>query len=64
MIPFRVYDRDKKITWTIINYHPTPQGGNYLAARDDDSDKDRVLSVLSIDELTKYKMVDFLDEPE
>ncbi|MEZ4742483.1 MAG: hypothetical protein R3B45_08555 [Bdellovibrionota bacterium] len=62
MIPFRVYDRENKITWTIINYHDKPTGGTYLAARGDDSEEDRVLSELTIEELLKHRMVDFLDE--
>lgn len=64
MVPFRVYDRDNKITWVIINYHPDYQGGTYLAARDDDTDKDRELSLLSVADVAKLRMVDFLDESD
>jgi hypothetical protein len=64
MVPFRVYDRDNKITWVIINYHPDHGGGTYLAARDDDTDKDRELSLLTVEEISKLRMVDFLDDNE
>ena len=64
MVPFRVYDRDNKITWVIINFHPDNGGGTYLAARDDDSDKDRELSLLTVAEISKLRMVDFLDDNE
>lgn len=62
MIPFRVFDRDSKITWTIINYHPSKDGGEYLAARDDDSDQDGEIVVMSIAELKGMKLLDFMEE--
>jgi hypothetical protein len=64
MVPFRAYDREKKITWTVINFHPKADGGTYLAARGDDSDKDRALTELTIDQLADCRLVDFLDDVE
>jgi len=64
MVPFRVYDREKKSLWIVLNYHPNSTGGNYLLAREDESDLDGELVLLPADNLTNYRLVDFLDEAE
>lgn len=64
MVPFRVFDRENKITWLILNYHPGEQGGSYLAVREDDSDQDGALSLLPAAELIKFRMVGFLDDQD
>ena len=62
MIPFKVFDRDKKVTWLIINFHATPNGGQYLAALEDDStEKDGNLHLLDAEELTNYRLIGFAD---
>mgnify|MGYP005610809551 CR=1 FL=1 len=64
MVPFRVFDRENKITWIVLNYHPGQNGGQYLVAREDDSNQDGEMSVLSADEISKYRLVDFYEEQE
>ena len=65
MVPFRVFDRDKKHMWQVINYHPDPAtGGGYLATREDDSDSDGDMQIIPAFEMVKMKFVDFLEEPE
>jgi hypothetical protein len=64
MIPFRVFDRDKKHMWQIINYHPDANGGQYLAAREDDGDSDGDLELITAQNIKKMKFVDFIDEVE
>ncbi len=60
MAPFRVFDRENKVTWLVINYHPS--SNEYLVAREDDSDQDGELSIISAADLTKFRMLDFLEE--
>jgi hypothetical protein len=65
MIPFRVFDRDKKRMWQIINYHPhSTNGGHYLATKEDDGESDGDIELIAATDLTKMKFVDFLDEAE
>ena len=62
MIPFKVFDRDKKVTWLILNYHSSPKGGTYLAAlEDDNTDTDGNLHILDAEELTQFRLVGFAD---
>ena len=65
MIPFKVFDRDKKVTWLIINFHSTPEGGKYLAALEDDStEKDGNLHLLDAKDLTNFRLIGFADLSE
>ena len=64
MEPFKVFDRKTKTTWIVLNFHQTPAGGEYLAVREDDSTKDGELCTIKIDEICKYKWVDFLQKVE
>jgi hypothetical protein len=64
MIPFRVYDRDKKITWVVLNYHEAAQGGQYLVARNDDSKEDGQISTLTVEQMKSLRLLDFCDEHE
>ncbi len=64
MIPFRVFDRNNKQMWQIINYHPDDQGGYYLAALEDDSANDGDMKLIPGKELANFKFVDFLDETD
>lgn len=64
MTPFKVFDRKTKTTWIILNFHPTHEGGEYLAVREDDSTKDGELNIIKIDEICKYKWVDFWHKVE
>lgn len=65
MIPFRAYDRENQQMWQIINFHPASDGnGHYLATREDDSEADGEIRILAIDELTKLKFIEFIEEPD
>mgnify|MGYP005706485497 CR=1 FL=1 len=62
MIPFRVFDKENKTTWIVLNYHSNTE--KYLVAREDDSSKDGDLNLISAEELSKLRLVDFYDENE
>ena len=65
MVPFRVFDREKKEMWVVLNYHSgaaASNEGTYLLAREDDSDQDGELTIVSAQEMIKFRLVDFLDE--
>ena len=69
MIPFRVFDRENKQWWVVLNYHPgTSAGdaGSYLLAKEDDEDneKDGALAMLPAKDVAKFRLVDFLEESE
>lgn len=64
MLPFKVFDRDNKITWVIINFHPSQDGGEYLAAREDDSNHDGEIHLIKSADMKKFRMVGFLEEQE
>lgn len=65
MVPFRVFDREKKQMWQVINYHPDPEsGGSYLATKEDDSDSDGDMQIIAAKDLVKFRFVDFLEEAE
>lgn len=65
MVPFRVFDRDNKQMWQIINFHPNGgTEGAYLATKEDDDSTDGDMRIIPADELAKYKFVDFLEEVE
>jgi hypothetical protein len=65
MVPFRVFHRENKELWIVLNYHPGTapnDDGSYLLAKDDDSDKDGEMAIISAQDLKKYKLVDFLED--
>jgi len=62
MVPFRIYDKAAREMWIVLNYHSKED--SYLLAREDDSDADGELRVISANEILKFKLVDFLDEAE
>jgi hypothetical protein len=64
MVPFRVFDRENKEMWIVLNYHPGAAGdeGSYLLAREDDSEKDGEIALVAAKEFTRFRLVDFLDE--
>lgn len=64
MLPFKVFDRDKKTTWVIVNYHPSKDGGEYLAAREDDTTKDGELEIFKVQALKRFKMVGFVSHSQ
>jgi hypothetical protein len=66
MVPFRIFDRENKEMWIVLNYHPGGAGdaGSYLIAREDDSEKDGEMKLLPAGEMKKLRMVDFLDEED
>ncbi len=65
MLPFRVFDKEKKEMWQVINYHPgAGTEGSYLAAKEDDDATDRDMRLIQVSELVTFKFVDFLEEAE
>jgi len=65
MVPFRVFDREKKQMWQIINYHPgSNSSGTYLATKEDDDASDGDMRIIPAEELANFKFVDFLEEVE
>lgn len=64
MIPFRVYDRDKREMWIVLNYHSGDGAGNYLVAKEDENESDGEMKIITPQELAKLKLVDFLEEAE
>jgi len=63
MIPFRVYDRDLKQMWIVLNYHPSDGShGSYLTTKEDDSGTDGDMKIISAKDLAALKFVDFLDD--
>lgn len=65
MVPFRVFDREEKQMWQIINYHPSQDGsGSYLATKEDDDSTDGDMKIIPAESLAKFKFVDFLEEVE
>lgn len=61
MIPFRVYDRDSKQVWIVLNHHPGDANG-YLLAREDDAGADGDMRLISAQDLAGFKFVDFMDD--
>tara|TARA_B100001094_G_C17971173_1_gene690375 strand:+ start:180 stop:389 length:210 start_codon:yes stop_codon:yes gene_type:complete len=64
MVPFRVFDRNKKQTWQVINYQPGAEGGFYLVAREDESEIDGDMSLLPASEIVEFKFEGFIEEEE
>lgn len=62
MLPFRVFDREKKVTWIVLNFQPDATGGTYLVAREDDSNQDGEISCLSIAEIRRLRLVGLYNE--
>ncbi len=65
MVPFRVFDRENKQMWQIINYHPASgPAGSYLATKEDDDATDGDMRIIPAEELANFKFIDFLEEVE
>ncbi len=64
MVPFRVFDREKKEMWIVLNYHPSQDGGSYLVAREDDQERDGEMAILPAKTLSGFRLVDFLEETD
>lgn len=68
MIPFRVFDQEKRQLWQIINHHQGSDGGQYLAAldgedpEDDEQGIDGEIRLIPAADIVKYKFVDFIEE--
>lgn len=62
MVPFRIYDRANRELWIVLNYHAKED--TYLLAREDDSDADGEMSIVPASAMTRFKLVDFLDEAD
>ena len=63
MIPFRIFHREKKEMFIVINYQDVA-GGNYLAARQSDSDSEGELLLIASQDLKKYRFEGFVEQPE
>jgi hypothetical protein len=64
MVPFRMFDRESKQMWQVINYHQGENGGHYLASREDDTEDDGNLNILAVADLVGFKFVEFVEESE
>ena len=64
MVPFRVFDRDQKQMWQIINYHPDSNGGSYLATREDDSEQDGDMKIIPAKTIEGFKFIEFVEESD
>jgi hypothetical protein len=62
MVPFRIYDKAAREMWIVLNYHSKED--SYLVAREDESDADGEMKIISSRDMVKYKLVDFLDETD
>ena len=60
MVPFRVYDKEGKKLWIVLNFHPN--SGEYLVALEEEGEDDGLMMTISSADLAKYRLVDFLDE--
>ncbi len=64
MVPFRVFDRENKEMWIVLNYQNGGTSGSYLISREDDGDSDGELRIIRAEDLVKYRLVDFLEESD
>lgn len=64
MVPFRVFDRENKEMWIVLNYQSGNNGGHYLVAREDDTEADGIMKMVAAQDFIKFRLVDFLDESE
>ena len=62
MVPFKVFDRQNKQIWLVLNYHPDSKGGKYLAALENDEDTDGEMQIIDSAQLVKFKFLEFLEE--
>ncbi len=62
MVPFRIYDKTAREMWIVLNYHSKED--SYMLAREDDSEVDGEMKIISSQDMVKFKLVDFLDEAE
>jgi hypothetical protein len=62
LVPFRVYDRANREMWIVLNYHSKEDA--YLLAKEDDTEADGEMTIISSAAMSKFKLVDFLDEAE
>ncbi len=64
MVPFRVFDREKKEMWIVLNYQNGGTTGSYLMSREDDGDGDGEMRLVPAEGMVKYRLVDFLEESD
>ncbi len=64
MVPFRVFDREKKEMWIVLNYQNVGATGGYLMSREDDGDSDGEMRIVRQEDIVKYRLVDFLEESD
>ena len=65
MVPFRIFDRENKEMWIVVNYHPgggSDGNGNYLLAKEDDTEKDGEMTIKSAEQVARCRLVDFMDD--
>lgn len=64
MIPFRVFHREKKEMFIVINFHPDASGGGYLVSRQTDSDTEGEMLIVPSQEMKKYRFEGFIEQIE
>jgi len=56
MVPFRVFDRENKEMWIVLNYQTGAGNGTYLLAREDDTEADGEMKILKAEELSNLNL--------
>lgn len=67
MVPFRVYNREKKEMWVVVNQLVAEKSGQtrFLCAKEDnDAKTDGIMKVFTEKDLLKLRFVDFIDDTE
>lgn len=65
MVPFRIFDRENKEMWIVLNYQAgSGPNGSYLISREDDGDSDGELRIIRAEDIVKFRLVDFLEEAD
>lgn len=64
MIPFRVFHREKKEMYIVINFQSDAQGGGFLVSRQNDSDSEGEMLIIPTQEMKKYRFEGFIEQIE
>jgi hypothetical protein len=62
MIPFRVVSKADRSFWIVLNYQPGASSGQYLIAREIDTETDGEIRIIDAARMTDFRMVDFLSD--
>ena len=59
MVPFRVFDKEAKQLWLVVNYHASSD--TYLMAQEDDAERDYALVRVESAKMEQYRFIDFVE---